>query len=681
MEDVDLSSFPLLRIDQIPRHETQTLIESEERLTAFESEESMQSISPFVSKLITHIRKEIVTRKGSVAKQVGSGAFGVRDSFSGSSNSILATPLSPSSVSSKRQNRRSLRRERLIPSASSSKRVPAVGHCNPESAASHGRREKGQHDQPQNSQQPSFFVSSSPTSKSSSFRARAKHAKASLQARSDEATFQQREQERRERTRQALETMQDWRLDRERSKKRRDELLEEERARRRQQWKEKREREKQVRSSMHAAAEEAKSMALQSGCTQEEAIVEAATAAARVVNDESTVFDPGDTDSEEGSLADDCTVDERLASKLSFDDEVQVLSHEDVGDKDSSGPGQMFEGSILKSQYETGASVQETETETETETYQVNQGNDVAVILTPRPHSRRADDGSEEIAVNHGDTDCTQNETISEDPDVETISSVEQVMEVEETSPASSCSSGDCTSLRDHKTPEALTPSIDENDEDSAATHLKHIEGPPSPPSVSPLNENTIPTNASIQSQGCDEAPSDIASKTQTERNLCEPKVNGILREEAKPTKSRANRIFCNIFSSFSEIFTRLVNTQRQKLTSDVRQRELSNSMQHQIGQYTRMSKSLRDSTSHWGEDDSSDTSCTSFDDGLFYQINSRRPEVASIISLSFSHRALSSWSELPPNVEDASWNLMWVWGLPKASDFENLLVFQKINR
>ena len=55
MSDVDLPSFPLLRIDQIHIHDTTTLIEPEAQLTALENEEAMESISQFVSKSYSFI--------------------------------------------------------------------------------------------------------------------------------------------------------------------------------------------------------------------------------------------------------------------------------------------------------------------------------------------------------------------------------------------------------------------------------------------------------------------------------------------------------------------------------------------------------------------------------------------------------------------------------------------------
>jgi tubulin polyglutamylase TTLL5 len=113
--------------------------------------------------------------------------------------------------------------------------------------------------------------------------------------------------------------------------------------------------------------------------------------------------------------------------------------------------------------------------------------------------------------------------------------------------------------------------------------------------------------------------------------------------------------------------------------------------MQHQIVQYTRMMTAFANlsepTSSQLEEDDSkldqysSDTDDDSISRGLFFRVNSRRAEVVHVMRKAFSDCVLSSWNELPLDIDDACWNLMWVWGLPKAADFDNLLVFQKINR
>ena len=93
-------------------------------------------------------------------------------------------------------------------------------------------------------------------------------------------------------------------------------------------------RETQMRDSMHAAAEEAKLNALESGCTEEEAVVEAAAAASRVAN-----ADDGDNptsliDSDEDSYLDDDDDDdecegEDVMSNVLFDDAASTCKNDE----------------------------------------------------------------------------------------------------------------------------------------------------------------------------------------------------------------------------------------------------------------------------------------------------------------------------------------------------------------
>ena len=82
------------------------------------------------------------------------------------------------------------------------------------------------------------------------------------------------------------------------------------------------------------------------------------------------------------------------------------------------------------------------------------------------------------------------------------------------------------------------------------------------------------------------------------------------------------------------------------------------------------------------GDDESSGNELDAFDRGLFYKVKSRRSDVSLIVARAFAHQSLAtSWRELPDQIEESSWNLLWVWGMPKRADFDNLLSFQKINR
>ncbi|KAL7540438.1 hypothetical protein ACHAXR_010108 [Thalassiosira sp. AJA248-18] len=617
----------------------------------------MEPITQFVSKLLAQIRKEITSRRGRDENKLKVSSQST--TFSGNEGpqkNLLRLPSTSSFTFSKRKCERN----------ASTKQVPSAINCSSPSATPPRHRKQSSHNGQQitpSSQQPSFFVSNSPKSKPANFRSRAKLAKASIRARSGAAISRQREQERHERTRQALEQQSNWRMERDKSKKQRELLLEEDREKRRQQWKERKEREKQVRSSMHAAAEEAKSMALDAGCTPSEAIVEAAAAAARVVDDESTLFHSTNSDSDEGSLIDDdCSVEESLQTiekDSNVSNEIGALPPKNEDDNDVS-------------------SVSESEN---------CQYVTAAIAFTPQTH---ANCSGEAIVA----TTYAQHETICKSTETDINFSTKEM--------AAPCSSGESSSLSDPKIPieASSTPlsSRKANDEDTKPVESICIDyalnnDAPSWQNEKQLHilngETTSPPPAVLD----DEDSTSIHSKSnapmrrQNEKQLHESVDEKVLREKAKSTKTTAGsgRKFCNLFPSFSDIFANLVNGQRQKRSADVRQRELSKSMEYQIEQYTRMSTSfttcLQLEEDDSSDDCSSDTDHDSFNQGLFYRINSRRPDITSIIRKSFSHHRLSSWTELPPDTEDTCWNLQWVWGLPKASDFDNLLVFQKINR
>ena len=341
-ESVDLSSFPLLRIDQISLHETSVLVDSDAQLSALgrDGDVMESSITPFVSKLLVHIRKELAERREngrSVVPEECTCVDGWSHHCSLSNDESIADLIGQGrmdcplpSTCSKDMPQRSTRTV-----ANSS--TPARSRSSPSSRPPNYQKPNGRATKISSLCQPSFFVSNTPKSESSSFRSRAKQAQASLRARSNEATTRRSKQERHERTRQALETMQDWRAERERSRKRREELLEMERGLRLERQKARMERERQVRSSMHVAAEEAKAKALASGCTDEDAIVEAAAAAAKVVDDEPTVFQCADADSDDDSLINGEYTDEEesSASKLSSDEMLQVDSSYVIANEDS----------------------------------------------------------------------------------------------------------------------------------------------------------------------------------------------------------------------------------------------------------------------------------------------------------------------------------------------------------
>jgi tubulin polyglutamylase TTLL5 len=127
-----------------------------------------------------------------------------------------------------------------------------------------------------------------------------------------------------------------------------------------------------------------------------------------------------------------------------------------------------------------------------------------------------------------------------------------------------------------------------------------------------------------------------------------------IIQNTTTPSKHRARKF---AFQSFSHIFSQFATGSRSKADS----KDLVKCMQAQLERCSEIYEALDDEESL-----------------LFYRIKSHRPEVVDIVSKSLSHRQMSQWEEAQ---EGALWNLMWTWGMPTATDFDQLLVFQKISR
>eukprot|EP00956_Cyclotella_meneghiniana_P014177 scaffold21134_cov85-Cyclotella_meneghiniana.AAC.3 len=317
----DTSSFPLLRIDQLPIHTTGTLEEAQRQLIQLEgSEDEITSIAPFVSKLLHCIENELNSRTSNQA----SIALDRRGSKQTSNMSCRLTP--------QKKTNTGRRRVSSIKKLSPKKLNP----CNAPPAR-------------QSTKQPpslSFFVPNSPESNVTSFRSRSKQANASIQARSQDALDKEREELRQHRKKEALEKMQVWRMGRELSKKQREKLLEEERKVLHLRRMERLKREDRLKISMQSAADAAKQKSLQSGSSPEEAILDAAAAAAKVVDDQSTVFhasDDGDSDvdSADFDLYDDIDDDSKtialptdvLENSFGEKNDVPLGSNDDVCDE------------------------------------------------------------------------------------------------------------------------------------------------------------------------------------------------------------------------------------------------------------------------------------------------------------------------------------------------------------
>jgi hypothetical protein len=577
---VDLSSFPLLRIDQLRLHETQTLLQSQAELEKLQEENGMESIAPFISKLLVCIREEIADRRANISNNT--------------TTSYSPRP-TPTPTPTKKTNHRKpswiSNRSKENPTITPSRNVVS-------------------------------FVASPKSS--SNFRSRVKAAKESLRARSQAATMEQLEQKRAERTREVLDTMQSWRTEREKSKAQRDALFEEEERLRKQRRRERIEREKQVRDSMHAAAEEAKSKALESGCSEEQAFVEAAAAASRaaadvVENSDSSLFNASTVDSDDDSYL-----------------------YDNVNEGDAVLP-------IAPATFEGTASV----------TGPIDEQDETPLTPTTSPSV------SASSASLHEDDDNDSSCPVSKDEDTmsETNVSIDDQQHSHSNTAESLCDRDipgrDVSPLADSiaTTDDAHLP-IDgvEQHTISAKDHVSEVSQVSElPRDELQVSDDTISiTPTACATQECQDRPS--------------PRND----EDEAPSTPKKSRQLCDLFPSFSSIFTKF-QSKGKSFINDSTQKELISCMQHQIRlheMYPFHALQL--------DDDSLESNIES---RLFYRINSRRPEVRALLDEVFSHYALSEWNELPDHIDVSSWNLLWTWGQPKSSEFDNLLVFQKINR
>ena len=588
---VDLSSFPLLRIDEVYRHSIETLVDAEQRLTELkQNEEAIASIAPFVSKLLVRIQEELNQRRG--IETLGSSSV--------PTGKITSTD--PRSVASTRSFKSSPKKR----------------------TTSSSTAQRNHKQQPQTI---SFFVPSSPESKASSFRSRSKHATASLKARTPTkaALTEQNEQQRAERTQKALETMQEWRKKREQSKQRRENLMEEERRYLRLRRREKRQREERIKNSMQVAAEEAKSLALISGLSQEEAVLEAAAAAARVVDDESTLFHEScGGNSDTGSLTDDDTG--------SSGDSTQ---HE-APSRTNAEPSELTC---------VGTSVDNETSEHSPKSMKNVDARDKISSFAPYEPSKEpcniklqiADakgiNQQEEVGAYYGAINGSKDKTV---PNI--FYAATHVDELSE----------NCAQ-------EVEKPAFDRTDEDSSCTENTTLAPQMTDDSVNIQPSPTIPKSP--------ETVKEQNNKSCT-KELYDTSFH-VDEEEHTPTQPRTKPDrFASSFPSFSHIFAQFTTGITSK--SDAR-RELLKCMQTQIERCSNTEMSVDPCNSAYDDDPAS-----------LFHIKSNREEIVEIIRKSLSDRQMSRWEEVS---DDTLWNLMWTWGMPKAADFDHLLVFQKISR
>jgi len=566
----DTSSFPLLRIDQLPIHTTGTLEEAQRQLIQLEgSEDEITSIAPFVSKLLHCIENELNSRTSNQA----SIALDRRGSKQTSNMSCRLTP--------QKKTNTGRRRVSSIKKLSPKKLNP----CNAPPAR-------------QSTKQPpslSFFVPNSPESNVTSFRSRSKQANASIQARSQDALDKEREELRQHRKKEALEKMQVWRMGRELSKKQREKLLEEERKVLHLRRMERLKREDRLKISMQSAADAAKQKSLQSGSSPEEAILDAAAAAAKVVDDQSTVFhasDDGDSDVDSADFdlyddIDDDSITIALPTDVlenSFDEKnhVPLDSNDDVCDEVISHVEKVNDDFLLHSTLD-------------------------------------SDDDKiyEEVVLQHDDASVGESEATATD-DKPNHDDINALLPTTDT----------YAEAREQANTERLEHTVD-LEEDSS--------------SQSPMTQTFVEPTTSLEN----------AEPEHSDPSLpVDPEVT----HTPSHLRPRHNNKFNKAFPSFQRIFSQFATDRLSKIDD----KELLKCMKAQI-------------------DRCSDIEIFDGDEPeLFYHIKSNRPEVVDIVSRCFSDRALSQWEEATDCV---LWNLLWTWGMPKAADFEHILVFQKISR
>ena len=602
---VDLSSFPLLRIDQIHLHDNQTLERAEDRLVELQREAGMEAIASFVAKLLHVIRREISDRRATVSVSTSRHDGGHNDAADGSTNASIN--IKPSAPPQKQQ-------QQPTPTKKPSGRKPSwIGNRSNVSTTT-------------NSSTVVSFISS-PKSSSSNFRSRAKAAKESLRARSQTSIMEQSENERAERTRQVLDTMQSWRAEREKSKAQRAALFEEEARMRRQRRKERLEREKQVRDMMHAAAEEAKANALELGCTEEEAVVEAAAAASRAAN---VVDNSSSVDSDDDSYLDDGSEGEEDLPKVLLDDTAIPNDSSQTIKEDN--------------QYERPPMAITANPVDEIESTRENDDGDCC------SRESKEDQDSSPFATKP----LSPTETKSSDDDQAINSPLVGPNEENElhhlNQDVGPLENDTALTTEDAQPPAEI--------EQQTISMLDESNGSQTPSPRDELDVVDSATTASLPAPETEQTPIAIRSS---------PHYND---DTIIPANRKNGRQLCELFPSFSSIFTKFAK-KGKSCVDDSTQKELISCMQHQIELHEYHSCNYLQS-----DDDSSLGSNP--ESSRFYRINSRRPEVRALLEDVFSHHALAEWNEL---TNGDSWNLLWTWGLPKASEFDSLLVFQKVNR
>ena len=464
----------------------------------------------------------------------------------------------------------------------------------------------------------SFVTSNSPSVGKSSFKTRMRQ-----QALSRSRDAKQNERLISEKKQARREKLKAWREEREAAKSQREALLEMEREVRRTKRVEKEEKEDRMLAEMRKAADDAREAVLVSGCSDLVKAAElAAKAAAKVIDDGSaSVLDASDDDgSSVESLDGSCEVTAQVLSPGGGED--MLLEVENEMEHDS--------GSV--------------------------------------------DDFTSEECVsgNLGNVDCCS-ETEDED---EPVASEEEQAAVLDISLAGNVHDADQLQSR-HSDGESSvsTDCCEDDDSDHTTTFAGGDETDAQAQPEESASEVGLVPNRSLCSKepDCSEE-NDVGEEPTYSPALHHPTQRPQHHRHHQPRTQKNDSLHQ------LEIFTS-VSSGAKTINTDMLSHEcvvFAQKYEKSCLAFASSQEPIDDP----GDDESSGNELDAFDRGLFYKVKSRRSDVSLIVARAFAHQSLAtSWRELPDQIEESSWNLLWVWGMPKRADFDNLLSFQKINR
>lgn len=389
-DTLDLTSFPLLRIDQLALHDAKTLLAAEDELFALTKHSDGGGLGCYSSKLLVEIQREIASRRiksllhqDETAKNVDEDRPNLDPLLVEGSAKGLDTPL---------------KRHETASAFTDSSRPPRPTHHLPLSPlAAH------QQAAPFNT----FVTSSSITSSSLSFKDRAKAVnrlrKARVQEQSEEHRQQLADKQREARRQQIAQRMEERRERRRRA----EEAKERRRLREHQR---KAEQAKKLQKEMERAAEVAREEAEFSGKAPEEAVASAAAAAALLIERDPCYL--ADSDSDESiTIGSVCTSSSRHAVEDTIDAADEEEEEEVEKDYSSSGSSSGEEGSIGSIGRASQAVVQDASPSTSTDTVTVDD-----IIFQGSGEEERGSPASFDAAAVDADTQDDSSSSSSLDP-------------------------------------------------------------------------------------------------------------------------------------------------------------------------------------------------------------------------------------------------------------------------